>query len=181
MLEFIAKYWIEFALGLAAACITFAIRQYYASQLKLKEKDQEEFKQNIIDTINQDLEEQIQKSDKADEKIEKVVNELFSSVKALTDGVTSIQQQMVKDNVQALKKGVLSMQGKIFKNDCRRLLEPNHIITKEEYEDIVEDHVSYKGLGGNHIGDSLFESVEKKWNAQIELSLKEEYNESRNS
>jgi hypothetical protein len=29
----------------------------------------------------------------------------------------------------------------------------------------VEDHVSYKGLGGNHIGDSLFESVEKKWNA----------------
>jgi hypothetical protein len=39
MLEFIAKYWIEFALGLAAACITFAIRQYYASQLKLKEKD----------------------------------------------------------------------------------------------------------------------------------------------
>ena len=57
------------------------------------------------------------------------------------------------------------MQGKVFKGDCRRLLEPNHIITEEEYEDIVADHKSYNGLGGNHIGDSLFLSVMKKWNA----------------
>lgn len=73
------------------------------------------------------------------------------------------------------------MQGKVFKADCRRLLEANHIITEEEYEDIVNDHNSYHNLGGNHIGDSLFLSVMKKWNAQLELSTKEEHDGSRNN
>lgn len=179
MLNFIAKYWIEFAFGLIASCIVFAIKQYYASQAKLKQKDQESFKKEIIDTINQDLEDQITRSDNADKKIENMVKELYDSVKTLGDGVTSIKQQMISDNVQALKSGVLSMQGKVFKADCRRLLEPNHVITEEEYEDIVADHNSYHNLGGNHIGDSLFKSVMKKWNVQVELSLKEELDGSR--
>jgi len=88
---------------------------------------------------------------------------------------------MIVDNVQALKQGVLSMQGKVFKGDCRRLLEPNHIITEEEYEDIVADHKSYNGLGGNHLGDGLFKSVMNKWDTQVELSLKEKYDESKHN
>ena len=181
MLDFIAKYWLEFVFGLVAACIVFIIKQYYSSKEKLDEKDQEEFKQNIIQTINKDIEEQVQRSDDADEKLEGIIEKLSDSVQTLNDGITAIQNQMTVDNVQALKAGVLSMQGKVFKGDCRRLLEPNHIITEEEYEDIVADHKSYNGLGGNHIGDSLFLSVMKKWNAQLELSLKEEYDGSRDS
>lgn len=180
MLDFIAKYWLEFVFGLVAACIVFAIKQYYASKEKLYEKDQEGFKQDIIKTINKDMEEQVKRSDDADAKLEGIITDLSESIKSLNDGIATIQNQMYIDNVQALKAGVLSMQGKIFKGDCRRLLEPNHIITEEEYEDIVADHKSYNGLGGNHIGDSLFLSVMKKWNAQLELSLKEEHDGSRN-
>ena len=181
MLEFIAKYWIEFVFGLIAACIIFAIKQYYASKSKLKQKDQEDFKNEIIATINKDIDVQRVRSDEGDQKIEKMVKELFENVKLLNQGIISIQKQMAVDNVQALKSGVLSMQGKVFKADCRRLLEPNHIITEEEYEDIVNDHNSYHSLGGNHIGDSLFLSVMKKWNAQLEISpLKGEHDGSGN-
>ena len=181
MLNFIAKYWIEFAFGLIAAAITFFIRQYYASTAKLKQKDQEAFKQEIIDTINKDIEDQVTRSDNADKKIEGMVQDLSDNVNKLSDNVTSIQKRMTSDNVQALKSGILSMQGKAFKADCRELLEDGHWITEEEYEDIVEDHKSYQGLGGNHMGDSLFKSVMKKWNAQMEASVKEEHNGSRNS
>lgn len=180
MLDFIAKYWLEFVFGLVAGCIVFIIKQYYSSKEKLHEQDQEDFKQDIIDTINKDIEEQVLRSDNADEKLEGLISELSDSVKNLSIGISTIQNQMMIDNVQALKAGVLSMQGKVFKGDCRRLLEPNHLITEEEYEDIVADHKSYNGLGGNHIGDSLFLSVMKKWNAQLELSLKEEHDGSRN-
>lgn len=70
---------------------------------------------------------------------------------------------MKVDNVQAVKSGVLSIQGKAFKADCRRLLEKDHIITEEEWDDIKMDHDSYHALGGNHTGDTLFNSVTEKW------------------
>lgn len=180
MLNFIAEYWIEFAFGLIAAAITFCIRQYYASTAKLKQKDQEAFKKEIIDTINKDIEDQVTRSDNADKKIEGMVQDLTDNVHKLSVTVSSIQEQIVKDDAQALRSGVLSMQGKAFKADCRRLLEKTHEITEEEYEDIVADHETYHNLGGNHMGDSLFTSVMKKWNAQMEKSVKEEHNGSRN-
>lgn len=173
MFEFIAKYWLEFAFGLVAACIVFSIRQYYSYKSKLGDKEQEEFKEEIIDTINNDMCEQMTKYSRIDNQIQEDINNLIMVIDNLTQNVLTIQQQMVIDNVTALKAGVLSMQGKIFKEDCRRLLEPNHIITEEEYEDIVADHKSYNGLDGNHIGDGLFKSVMNKWDKQIELSLKD--------
>ena len=54
------------------------------------------------------------------------------------------------------------MQGKNFKSDCRRLLDENHEITLDEWEEIDADHEAYNGLGGNHRGDELFELVKKK-------------------
>ena len=174
MIEFVGQYWLEFVFGLVAACIIFAIRQYYSSKAKLEDKDQEEFKEDIIDTINTDIHEQMNQFTCVDTELQDNIATLTKNVQALNENVLAIQQQMLIDNVTALKAGVLSMQGKVFKGDCRRLLEPNHIITEEEYEDIVADHKSYNGLGGNHIGDGLFKSVMNKWDKQIELSLKDE-------
>lgn len=171
--DFFANYWIEFALGLIAACIIFVIKQYYSFKLKIDDKNKEDFREEILETINKDLKEQSIHSDDMDHKMQETIQDLSNSVKQLNSELMIIQQRMIADNVDALKNGVLSMQGKIFKGDCRRLLEPNHIITEEEYEDIVADHNSYNGLGGNHIGDSLFKTVMNKWNAQIELSIKE--------
>jgi len=61
-----------------------------------------------------------------------------------------------------LKAGLLSMQGKEFKAECRKLLDENHQITLDEWEELDADHEAYNGLGGNHRGDQLFEMVKKK-------------------
>lgn len=174
MIEFISQYWLEFVFGLVAACIVFVIRQYYSSKAKLEDKDQDDFRTEIINTINADIEVQLKSFQRADKKVQSDIQILTKNIEALNENVMAIQQQMIIDNVTALKAGVLSMQGKVFKGDCRRLLEPSHIITEEEYEDIVADHKSYNSLGGNHVGDGLFKSVMNKWDKQIELSLKDE-------
>ena len=57
---------------------------------------------------------------------------------------------------------MLSLQGRTFKNNCRRLLDLDHEITLEEYEEISKDHEAYNSLGGNHNGDELFLLVRKK-------------------
>lgn len=171
MVEFIIQYWLEFVFGLVAACLIFIIRQYYKQKTKITEQDQQDFKDEILSTINNDICKQVGKCSRVDTELQLNIQKLTESVKLLNDNMTGIQQQMLIDNVPALKAGILSVQGKIFKEDCRRLLKPNHIISEEEYEDIVADHKSYNGLGGNHIGDGLFKSVMNKWNKQIENAL----------
>lgn len=173
MIEFISQYWLEFVFGLVAACLVFIIRQYYKQKSQLEDKDQEDFKEEILDTINADICEQVNKCQHIDGEIRSCIADLTETVKQLNDSVANIQHQMLVDNVTALKAGILSVQGKIFKEDCRNLLRAYHVITEEEYEDIVADHKSYNGLGGNHIGDSLFKSVMNKWNKQIENDIQD--------
>ena len=68
----------------------------------------------------------------------------------------------LQEELKNLRNGLLSVQGRTFKNDCRNLLDPNHVITLEEYEEISQDHNAYKSLGGNHNGDELFNLVRQK-------------------
>lgn len=72
--------------------------------------------------------------------------------------------------LNSLKRGLLSVQGRQFKADCKRLLDPNHVITIEEFQQINEDHEAYHALGGNHNGDAIFELVKKKAEEKIEVS-----------
>ena len=74
----------------------------------------------------------------------------------------------LKDDFKIMKGGILSIQGRDFKADCRLLLQPEHIITLNEYESIIEEHDVYKSLGGNHEGDALFNMVEQKYSKQLE-------------
>lgn len=64
--------------------------------------------------------------------------------------------------MSALKGGLLSVQGRNFKSQCRHLLEEDHGITLDEWEEIDADHEAYNSLGGNHKGDELFELVKQK-------------------
>lgn len=73
----------------------------------------------------------------------------------------------VAENVDILRAGLLSMQGHEFRKKCRVLLEEGHKITTEEWETISDDYDAYKGLGGNHNGDTLFEAVKKKYEAAL--------------
>ena len=61
-----------------------------------------------------------------------------------------------------MRSGLLSIQGRDFKRHCRELLDDEHEITLDEWEQIDADHEAYNGLGGNHKGDQLYELVKKK-------------------
>ena len=73
----------------------------------------------------------------------------------------------IKSMLGALTQGVLSMHGREFKNRCWELLDEDHEITLDEYEDISADHDAYNALGGNHEGDRLFDLVKKKFEKSL--------------
>ena len=59
------------------------------------------------------------------------------------------------------------MQSRMFFNECRRLLDANHEISLDEYEQFNKDYEAYKALGGNHRGDTLYRSVVAKFEASL--------------
>lgn len=150
--EIITKYWLEFLLtGLGTAVIFFLKHHLDLTRKDFNEKMSSKIDEKINnnnDVLREELKSEVLKSEISDKNLQCEVESLSASVENLT-------------------AGVLSLQGKVFKNDCRALLEDGHIITLEEYEDIEEEHQAYNGLGGNHRGDALYKSVMKKWNAQI--------------
>lgn len=72
------------------------------------------------------------------------------------------EEKKLQEEVKVIKFGLLSVQGRNFKANCRRLLQPEHKITLEEFEEITKDHDAYNSLGGNHTGDQLYELVRNK-------------------
>ena len=101
------------------------------------EKDMTECSQNLLKIVEKDRDERIE----ADERIEGTL--------------TNMQD------------GMLAIQGRNFKNDCHKLLKPDHVIFYKEYEQLVADHAVYNKLGGNHEGDELFEMVKAKYKNTI--------------
>ena len=73
------------------------------------------------------------------------------------NGDLELQKQL-----DLLRKGILSLQKKEFFKECQALLEEDHELTLDEYQQCIEDHDAYNGLKGNHRGDSLFALVEEK-------------------
>ena len=132
MSDFILKYWIEFLFGGVIAIGSFIIKRTLKSFRLERAQEKETFLQGIKDQISAEFKRSAQKE-----------NELAAEIKIL-------------------KAGMLSMQGRVFRNNCERLLDPSHEITLEEYEEITKDHEAYNSLGGNHTGDELFKLVRKK-------------------
>lgn len=182
MAEWIVKYWVEVLFGLICAglgCffkIFFNLlkKQYADQQKDLIEKFDEKLRSHA-DLFNNNL--KIQKTvieetlNSRDEAIFSKEDELYKkSLEAdntIKSDIETIQQQFL-----SMRKGLLSIQGRAFKNECRNLLsidqngEP-HIITLEEFESITEEHSIYKELGGNHMGDTLFNAVVVKYQQQL--------------
>ena len=115
-----------------------------------RQKEQDEFYNKIKGEIDKEHE----SSKKDDVALQEDMN-------ALTTVLTS------------LKRGLLSVQGRQFKADCKRLLDSNHKLTIDEYQQINEDHEAYHALGGNHNGDALFDLVRKKAEKELDVSLME--------
>ena len=144
MLDFIVTYWLEFLFGLIAAAVTFLIKQYYSLQKKVHNQQRDNFEEEILEAINNSLKKEQEKTNKE---------------------IASVKEEILKvhESTDILKTGLLNVQRKNFMEFCYLLLEPDHIITKEEYEDIEEDHDVYNALDGNHKGDELFRVVSEKY------------------
>lgn len=72
----------------------------------------------------------------------------------------------MNDQFGVLQAGVLRVAGRWFIGDCQNLLEPDHVITQDEFEDIMDYHTTYNNLGGNHKGDEYFNLVSEKFHKQ---------------
>ncbi len=94
----------------------------------------------------------------------------------LTSVVKDLEERSIEEDkkihheIDIIKDGMLSVEGRAFRNECRRLLEEGHVITLNEYEAILAEHVTYNNLGGNHEGDGLFSMVQVKYQNQLHIS-----------
>ena len=147
LLEFIVKYWLQFALGLIASCLTFGIKKYYAIKKKEFELERVALREAIIKDIDEKLKVEMEKSNAEDERIRADMNRLDVTMKSLI-------------------QGLLSVQGKNFREECERLLFEDYI-NVVDYEQFEEDYAAYKALGGNHRGDALHARVVDKYIAQL--------------
>lgn len=136
MLEFIGKYWLEFFLGLIATALSVVCKKIYKlyknEKQHQKTTEQKEFYRGLEELIQKGTEE----SRRGDEKLQQQIN--------------------------IIQSGILSLQGKLFKQECRDYLRPDREFSVEDFENLQEEYDTYKDLGGNHDGATLFELVEKK-------------------
>lgn len=186
----VLKYWVELILGLIVTGGGFIIKRYLRLEKEERQREQKEYFDNVLKKIqseNQQVLKSLEKEhDKMNQNSEDKYDEINTKVdKALEagreesksdDAVLEKEISALEKNITALTAGVLSMQGKEFRNNCRKLLAEDHVITLDEWEELDKDHTAYNGLGGNHKGDHLFSLVKKKIEAGFaeDQRLKEE-------
>lgn len=84
-----------------------------------------------------------------------------------------IQEDYEKDmnemraTIDQLGKVVLAVQGKQFKNDCKILLATDTNINYETFDNLHMEYEIYKSLGGNGLGEKLFDLVQEKYSNQL--------------
>lgn len=147
LVEWIARYWLEVLFGLI--CAGFGL--FFKNYIKLLKKQREDDKKAMQDELRKEMREGKEEWLAADIGIK----ESFKG-----------EIKMLDDRMNALTKGMLSVQGRQFRLVCRSLLASDHVITLEEFEEFEDDYAAYKGLGGNHTGDALHESVVEKFHNQ---------------
>lgn len=152
VLEWIAKYWVQWLCGLVAGGVVLFAKHYIKLQKKAMEDKWSDKEKNMCGKIICTLEEKIGavelQSKEEDNKIHIELNEIHK-------------------DIDTMESGILSIQGKQFRDMCERLLQSGHYITVDEYEEFESEYIVYKGLGGNHRGDALHDRVVDKVQAQM--------------
>lgn len=112
-------------------------------QAEGRRKFKEEIKKEVKDSIKEEFQEEFEKNEIRDSQIATTLQDITNAIKTITQGLLSVQRRS-------------------FKEDCEHLLDPEHVITLDEFQQITNDHDIYNALGGNHTGDQLFKLVEEK-------------------
>lgn len=152
VLEWIARYWINWLCALVAGGVALFAKHYVKLQKQALEEKWKDKEKNMCGKIITTLEEEIKKvetqSQDEDSKLHKELDD-------------------VHNDLSTVSSGILSIQGKQFRDYCEYLLTSGHYITVDEYEEFESEYTVYKGLGGNHRGDALHDRVIDKIQAQM--------------
>ena len=161
MMEILAQFSGIFWTGLGMF-IFWAISQSYRALKRDKERE-------VEDKINAKALEIEEKEQKNNLELEQHLAQKILENKAdIAEYHSDFQKRCSEMNLQfeILQAGVLRVAGRWFVDDCQELLEQDHIITQDEYEDIMDYHTTYNNLGGNHKGDEYFKLVSEKFHNQ---------------
>ena len=143
MLSIIAKYWLEYLLGLISLGLGFVAKRFYSMYKSEVNRQKDEEFSKIKDLIQ--------------ENGEKQTIAINKNIAKSRESEANLQTQ-----IDVIKEGILSIQRKTFMRECRELLNEDHVIVLAEFETIQEDYAIYKKLGGNHDGDALYALVKTK-------------------
>lgn len=154
VLEWIAKYWVNWLCALVAGGIVLFAKHYIKLQKKTMEDKWNDKEKNMCGKIICTLEEKIGAVEKQSQEEDNKIRVELDTVHAELNNVGS---------------GILSIQGKQFRDYCEALLQHGHYITVDEYEEFESEYEVYKKLGGNHRGDSLHDRVVDKVQAQMRM------------
>lgn len=155
LIEFITKYWLEVVFSLICGGAAFVIKHH----IKLIIEDRKRHEKDLIDAMTNKLDEQKVNMEK---QITACHGKLLDTIQTY-DEKSRAEDKILHEEVDVIRDGMLSIQGRAFKDQCRYLLRPDHVITLNEYESILHEHSVYNRLGGNHEGDGLFSSVQAKY------------------
>lgn len=161
MMEILAQFSGIFWTGLGMF-IFWAISQSYKGLKRDKERE-------VEDKINAKALEIEKKEQENNLKLEQHLAQKILENKAdIAEYHSDFQKRCSEMNCQfgILQAGVLRVAGRWFIGDCQQLLEPDHVITQDEFEDIMDYHTTYNNLGGNHKGDEYFNLVSQKFHNQ---------------
>lgn len=172
----VLKYWVELILGLIVTGGGFVIKRYLRLEKKERQKEQKEYFDKMLEKIQTENQHVLKSLEKEHDKMNQASEDKYDEINTKVDealeagreesksddAVLEKEISALEKNITALTAGVLSIQGKEFRNNCRKLLAEDHVITLDEWEELDKDHMAYNGLGGNHKGDHLFSLVKKK-------------------
>lgn len=159
MLEFIAQYWLQFVFGLIITGMGIALKKVWGLYKKEQTRRHDEEKEELLEEVDERMRDQE----------EHIMNTIGQQHQEMIDADAKISKEIsgINENVNKLTSGLLSIQRATFINTCKEYLNPEHKITPEEYERLVQDHDTYNNLGGNNIGDKYFSLIEQKFASSV--------------
>lgn len=130
------------------------IKPYFKRMFKLQD-DLES-----IEEIQNKLAEEVDRSKEADDEIDKRITALDGKLDLMIESLSRLQQfnaeQEEENNAQ--KETLKMLMCNELDKRYRRYLELGYV-PQDEYDEYVDMHDSYKGIGGNHSGDLKFQYV----------------------
>ena len=179
-IAFFAKYWLTFIFGIISAGLTAALatmkKRYQAGKKVERDQELEPFKQKILDDV-QELKEEVlgivqEKEEEFEQEEINLNNEMKQLHKEIVDSHKEIYSILEKSRAVSQDYRDLYLEGLLYNLrkgyfiDCERLLEPDYVISFDDFTQICADHNLYNRLGGNHQGDTYFKAIEDKYHNQ---------------